>query len=147
MHAIHNINGECHCASITSFCLQPLFTQREHFNHHSAMWIFAKTLTGQKFPLEVEGSTSVHEAKQIIFTLTGLPPSQQRLVFEGVELSDGHTLNDYPIAESSLLLIIRRVPFLVLNEALTKLTDNLEDLRGEIAGWQKYEKDLDDFTD
>lgn len=70
--------------------------------------IFIKTLQGKTLTLEVKPEDSIGAIKQRIFEKEGIPVDQQRLVFNGKQLEDNQSVNDYNMADGcSVHLVLR----------------------------------------
>ena len=73
------------------------------------MQIFVKLPDGKTITLNVNPTESVASVKTLIKNKEGIPRQQQRLIFKGEQLEDGHTIDDYYIDEGSEIQLVQRL--------------------------------------
>ena len=72
-----------------------------------AMQIFILTPEHKHITLEVEPTDRTEDVRAKIEDKTGIPPEHQILKWNGKELQDGNTLQDYSIIKDSTLILTR----------------------------------------
>ncbi|MEZ5606195.1 MAG: ubiquitin family protein [Burkholderiaceae bacterium] len=74
------------------------------------MQIIIEISDGRTIGLEVSGSDSIQQVKQKIQDKEGIEPDHQRLIFDGKQLEDGRTLDDYAIKDGAVLQLALPTP-------------------------------------
>ena len=90
-------------------CMEECMKYYKHLLGGSTSFLLTlKLLTGKISTMWVFPSTSIDEIMKIIQEEKGIPPDQQKLVFNSEELLEGHTLSDYKIyADTTLYIFLK----------------------------------------
>ena len=101
--------------------------------------IHVKTLTGKSLSLDVPLSASVSDVKTMVQDKEGIPPDQQRLIFDGMQLEDEcNLLRGYCIEEDDTLHLVLRLRGGGLGPGLGMEFTNVADEKGpEKIKWSK----------
>ncbi|ODQ81348.1 hypothetical protein BABINDRAFT_7151 [Babjeviella inositovora NRRL Y-12698] len=70
------------------------------------MQIKVKTLTGREIELDVEPSDKIIRIKELMEEKEGIPPPQQRLIFQGKQLSDENTVGASKVDAGAVLHLV-----------------------------------------
>jgi ubiquitin len=71
--------------------------------------IFIKTLQGKSITIDVNDTDTLESVKNKILEIEGIPVDQQRLVFNGKQLEDTNSINDYGIESDSTIHLVLRL--------------------------------------
>eukprot|EP01084_Bolivina_argentea_P034967 64806_1 len=71
--------------------------------------IFVKTLTGKTISIDTNDASTIFTIKESIQEKEGIPPEQQRLIFNGRQLEDEVGIKEYGITRASILHLVLRL--------------------------------------
>ena len=71
--------------------------------------VFIKALTGDTISVDYRADLKISELKNIINSQNNVPVVQQRLIFNGKQLDDNNTLDDYGIMPTNVIHLVLRV--------------------------------------
>ena len=71
--------------------------------------VFVKTLTGQSIAIDYRADLTVAELKNEVSSREGVPVQQQRLIFQGKQLENDSTLEDYNIQANNTSHLVLHV--------------------------------------
>ena len=83
--------------------------------------IFVKTLNGMTITLQVDPMNTIEEVKSGIYDKEGIRPSQQRLIYNNIQLDDNKTLADYNIYKEVVLHLCLRLSGGMMHETSGRL--------------------------
>ena len=115
------------------------------------MWqLFIKTLTGETIDIKVSPNDSIKKIKEEIDKKKNILPRNQKLMFNGKELNDNGTINEYNIENNSTIHLIIRLTSLEIfvkdsNERTITLVVDLDDTIEKVKKLY-YEKTQEQIT-
>ena len=94
--------------------------------------VTVKTLTGKSIPLELDSSIEVEMIKRLLFEIEGIPVEQQKLVYEGKQISHG-SIESCGMHDGCIV-------YLVLSLPLSRGFSGISSAHRKENGWMMLEK-------
>jgi len=91
---------------------QLFFHGRSHGDDHrfrEPFDIVVKTLTDKRITCRVSPAFTIFQLKEMIHDQEGIPPEQQRIIFDGRQMEDAKTVGFYRIGENAVLHLVLRL--------------------------------------
>ena len=112
--------------------------------------LFIKTLTGETIDIKVSPNDSIKKIKEEIDKKKNILPRNQKLMFNGKELNDNGTINEYNIENNSTIHLIIRLTSLEIfvkdsNDRSITLVVDLDDTIEKVKKLY-YEKTQEQIT-
>ncbi|AQZ12144.1 RUB1 (YDR139C) [Zygosaccharomyces parabailii] len=70
------------------------------------MIIKVKTLTGKEIAVELNEEDPIYRIKELLEEKEGIPPSQQRLIFQGKQIDDQQTVSSAKLVDGMQLHLV-----------------------------------------
>jgi len=71
--------------------------------------IFVKNLLGKSITIQISPRDTVENLRAKVYAKEDIPPAEQRLLYQGKQLEDGHQLLDYNVEKESTLHLVLRL--------------------------------------
>jgi len=111
IHLATSTRGQSHSPPPAAATNPAFLPARAHVPAPAPVELFIKLLSGKAVTLTVQLSETVASVKDKVQDAEGIPSHQQRLIFAGVEMDDGHTLMQCNVQkESTIHVVIKRAP-------------------------------------
>ncbi|VVT54127.1 uncharacterized protein SAPINGB_P003920 [Magnusiomyces paraingens] len=70
------------------------------------MQLNLKSLTGANIKIEVEPKDTPADIKEMVQQKEGIPPEQQKLIWDGKQMDDNKTIEEYKISAGATLHLV-----------------------------------------
>lgn len=82
--------------------------------------VLVKSMTGKNTTVDIDNQMTIEEFKLVIEKLDGIPPHQQRLIFNGKEMQDTRTVESYNLKINDMIHIVLRLRGGMFHETSSK---------------------------